>query len=537
MKEYFSYENYGTNTYLKFTFPKDLEIDEFTLGMITNNNMDGFLQSIYGSMDDTKYIKYNVSSKITIKQFFSGTVNKRRLINVFHGILSAYITAEDYMIETKNIMLDLDYIFVNVSTCKVEVLCLPCEVSSESANDMMLFFKNLIFTLKFDQSENCDYIARLINYLNSAGSFSYVEFKNVVDSIYETLSCTKETSMGNTPYNIQYTQVASKSKEPVNTQKSTDFSQNIPKQPQVQKNFQLNSTPVTERASNSSSSVSAVMERPPQASALQGSQVNIPPSPMNQRPQAGVVVSSTKIPQTQQRNAHVVQGTEEKHITLMYLLQHYNKENAEMYKAQKQAKKNNDNVPSVPQSNSAPITRPSSVPQPSVNAVSSAPIIETVPSATVNQQNSGFQPTPVIRNEYSPTNQIEPSFGATTVLNAEPRAGETTVLGMGNPNASQHLRMAYLIRRKNSEKIPIDKNDFYIGKEKSFVDYFISDNPAISRSHANITIKNGEFYIVDTNSTNHTFIDGKMIPSGVEVKLESGSELTLANEKFDFQII
>lgn len=70
MNEYFSYENYGTNTYLKFTFPKDLEVDEFTLGMITNNKIDGFLQSIYGSMDDTKYIKYNISSKISVGQFF-----------------------------------------------------------------------------------------------------------------------------------------------------------------------------------------------------------------------------------------------------------------------------------------------------------------------------------------------------------------------------------------------------------------------------------------------------------------------------------
>lgn len=88
-----------------------------------------------------------------------------------------------------------------------------------------------------------------------------------------------------------------------------------------------------------------------------------------------------------------------------------------------------------------------------------------------------------------------------------------------------------------AERISITKNSFYIGKERSFVDYFIADNPAISRSHANIITKNGEYYIVDTNSTNHTFINGEMIPSGVEIKLESGCEIMLANEKFDFQIL
>lgn len=134
-------------------------------------------------------------------------------------------------------------------------------------------------------------------------------------------------------------------------------------------------------------------------------------------------------------------------------------------------------------------------------------------------------------------NSTQPAFGDTTVLNSKPRVGETTVLNMNGGDDSQGVKLAYLIRKKNGERISITKNSFYIGKERSFVDYFIADNPAISRSHANIITKNGEYYIVDTNSTNHTFINGEMIPSGVEIKLESGCEIMLANEKFDFQIL
>lgn len=89
---------------------------------------------------------------------------------------------------------------------------------------------------------------------------------------------------------------------------------------------------------------------------------------------------------------------------------------------------------------------------------------------------------------------------------------------------------------KNNEKIPLNKPVFRIGKERSYVDYFISDNTAISRSHANIINRDGEFFIVDTNSTNHTYVNGGMIQSNVETKLSNGTKIRLANEDFEFKL-
>ena len=74
-------------------------------------------------------------------------------------------------------------------------------------------------------------------------------------------------------------------------------------------------------------------------------------------------------------------------------------------------------------------------------------------------------------------------------------ANETTVLGASIPSAS-------LIRKKNNERVSITKAVFKIGKERRKVDYCISDNTNISRSHADIVYKNGAFYIVDNNATN-----------------------------------
>ncbi len=124
------------------------------------------------------------------------------------------------------------------------------------------------------------------------------------------------------------------------------------------------------------------------------------------------------------------------------------------------------------------------------------------------------------------------NFGETTVLGAGNNIGETTVLG-----ATPEARVQpFLVRLKNNEKVNITKPVFRIGKEKSYVDYFIADNSAISRSHANIIKKGEEYFIVDTNSTNHTYVNGVMINSNVETKLAHKTRLRLANEEFELNL-
>lgn len=98
------------------------------------------------------------------------------------------------------------------------------------------------------------------------------------------------------------------------------------------------------------------------------------------------------------------------------------------------------------------------------------------------------------------------NFGNTTVLN-NGKIGETTVLS-GDLQQTQAVR-PHLLRNKNNEIINLTKPVFRIGKEKSYVDYFVSDNTAVSRSHANIITRGNKYYIVDTNSTNHTFVNEK----------------------------
>ena len=111
--------------------------------------------------------------------------------------------------------------------------------------------------------------------------------------------------------------------------------------------------------------------------------------------------------------------------------------------------------------------------------------------------------------------------------------GGTTVVGYDVPEQPIY---PILHRIRTEEKRRVDKPVFRIGTEQSYCDFFICDNTFISRSHADIVTRSGRYYIVDRNSTNRTFIDGKVIPAEREIEIFAGTKIRLANEDFIFNI-
>ena len=492
----FVFETQGTNTYLVYAISPEDVIDSMSLGMLTNNKISGLASTLFTQMDATKYIKYNVSAKISVSQFFSGAVNKKRMLGVFKGIVNALLSAEDYMINEDTILLDLDYIFADVSTCDTVLICLPVQGVAEH-HDLGAFFKGIMFSTQFDQTENCDYVARIINYLNSTPMFSLPDFKALLDSI-------ENTNAAPTPKAQPVAQVAT---QPVAQPKV--------EQPQVQP---VINNPALVQPTTTKAAVTA----PKPAT----------PAPQQVKPIEAPVKTQPAAP--------------EKKISMLGLLMHYSKENAELYKAQQAAKKNapaqvkssqpQKKAPqtsfAVPGNNAASFAIPGQSAQPIVTPAKVAPV-QATPAQTV--ATTQVQTAPVQQPVYVPTQVPQgqaANFGETTVLGGG-TVGETTVLGAGVTPVKND---PHLIRSKNNEKIPLNKPVFRIGKERSYVDYFISDNTAISRGHANIVNHDGVFFVVDTNSTNHTYVNGVMIQSGVETKLAHGDKVRLANEDFEFKL-
>jgi len=132
------------------------------------------------------------------------------------------------------------------------------------------------------------------------------------------------------------------------------------------------------------------------------------------------------------------------------------------------------------------------------------------------------------QNSNSGSKPYVPQYSkGTTVLGAIDYG--TTVLSFEQLN-----RIAYpsLLRTKDGKKITVNKCTFVIGKSEANCDYVISDNNAISRKHATISIANGKYYVVDNSSTNGTYIDDIRIDADKSYEILPGQKIRFADDEF-----
>lgn len=148
---------------------------------------------------------------------------------------------------------------------------------------------------------------------------------------------------------------------------------------------------------------------------------------------------------------------------------------------------------------------------------------------------SGFAAPPVSPATNFSTMPSGVGAGETSVLNAG--AGETTVLNAGAGETTllnSNVNYGTLTRSKTGEKIKINCDNFVIGKELSRVNYCVSDNTSISRTHVRFTNKGGITYVTDLKTTNGTFLNSVKLQPNQETALNNGDKLSLSDEEFVF---
>ncbi len=622
----FTFESQGNESFLVYKAENMQKIDSLTLGMLVNNRIPGIAPAISTQINDTRYIKYNISSKVSVEQMFTGVVKENQFLGILSGITDALSGVEAYMIPQESVVLDIKYMYADVSTYETSLVCIPI-IDYHNEESLETFLKKLMINTRFDSSENCDYVAKILNFLNESSKVDIAKLKELIQILRNGSFVQKEVAQQIAATQMQQGEIFNNANVvmqdiPGGMQQGYPAmpQQNVPQTPYVQpQNSQMNhmqnqNSQVQVQNNRQMKAKMPAMQKPipEQGSASMPGKTPIPaikksaqgfaiPGQPNEGMMQGTKPGSTTMP-----NGNAASNQNEDKISLGYLLMHYSAENMAKYKAQKgndgtvsakeqakleklerkeqeklakKAKKNkNTQMPQMPPMQQTPQMPPmQQTPQtpPMQQAPQMSPMQQTPQTPPMQQapQMSPMQQTPQMppmqqESQTPQVQQITPSavlqvhkmVGSnsgklqevkTSVENSQTQLvnntnvnfGETTVLGNNVSSETTVLSPSmlnqqnpHLIRRRNNERIEINKPVFRIGKERSYVDYFIGDNPAISRGHANIITRENKYYIIDTNSTNHTFIEGRMIPPNQEIELEAGKTIKLANEEFEFHL-
>lgn len=347
----FKIENKGLQTFLVYQLKDEEEVDQACYEIIHDKQILGLLPTFISTKDNKRCLKFNTSSRISLKHFFDGPVRKKEFLQVFSSIVENLKRCEEYTLDPNNILLDSSYIYVNKETKETELLFCPLIWQGHS-EDIKSRLKNLILKLDYASEDNALYASRITKYLAQESSFSIEGLR----SLLEELKAEKEQELGKL---------------------------------------------------------------------FQAGKIKMPTMNL-----------------TQSKQPEPAQGD------------------------------------------------------------------------WVGPRQDG-----IVSKDNNPRQTKELSSNNVT-----------------KEDTSNHFMKAVLKRVKTGEQVLISKQVFKIGTEKDFVDYCIKDNPTISRSHANIVIENEEYYIMDMNSKNHTFVNGRLLSGAKKVKLIHGSSILLANEEFEFSL-
>ena len=425
----FTYENQGQNTYLVYQFD-DRPIDTMALGMLTNNKIKGFAPAIYTEIDNQKFIKYNVSSHVTLSKLFMGDVRKMRLLKTFVNIVDAMQMLDAYMLDRRTIMMDRDYIYVDASTSDVSMICVPV-VDEFAPIDEREFFKNIIFSVSFAANENGDYVARILAYLNSVELFQLQDFKKMLEGLMSEQPAVGmqnvQPAMG-APYmqNNPYQQTpAGAPAQPQMNMKPAVMQQPVPPVQPQNRPTDIGQEPAIQNVYVSSGASAKDIKLAKREEMLKQQEEEraremaknpiapenvdmgfaVPGMSTNQyasKPKAAAPAVPAKKASKGKKNS----GSSEDDISLFYLMQHYSKENKEKYKAAKERKKSGNTATEAPVAKKqASVIKPmaaSAVQQPPVsNPYQAAPAQPQAPVMNNPYQAAPVQPqAPAMANPY-----------------------------------------------------------------------------------------------------------------------------------------
>ncbi len=395
-------------------------IDNLTLGMMVNNDIEGFLPVQPVQVENDRYFRYDITGLVTMKEYLGEYVKKDRLLKVFYGIANTIKESSEYMINWTSFSLERKEIYVNPENGDVKLLCLPLLTVINDGN-ICNFFKNVLFSSQFDLDENGDYVGKLITFLNpksyTLDKFIYeledmlgLEHKEVVDEEDEEDEddTTVESEAEDDKVNVDELYAENESE----TEEKTD---------------EIDTEAKTEEDKND-----ADVEKEP-AKDTEQEAANDDDAEIQSETEENTVETSDD-----------TEVTDEK-VTDEII------EKDEVSEADDKDDKDDK--------------------------------IEEIP--------------PIVARP-----EIEP----------------------------------YLIRLSNNQEIKIDKDTFYIGKDEENVDYCISGNLAVDDKHAYIIRHGKEFFVVDNNSKNHTYLNRVLIGTDEEIFIPHGAQIRFADEDFEFRM-
>lgn len=558
----FKVRNIGSEKYLSYVLDDDCDFDEELLDYLEDNKIGELIDIIYEEDDENDYFTYNITDRVTVDTLFKDKVNAEKLLGVIRGIATSIVNLRDLGIPISYIILHRGFTYVNPVTYDVKLICLPVESGASMNAEFRHFAKNLIVNAQYDTTEDCNYIAKVLNLLN-VEKFTIRAFAGELTELMESAGMDVEEAYVDLDGGIEVSQSANavadegngiddlpEFKDVAFDEEDDDGLDMYEEEPTeantIFKDLNLDAeepydgeTETLTSGESVAAGVGSVNMDAFDDSALEELKIDdtleeYPDDEVASEEEAAAEpeldiediipeIKPVKIQPKVEEIAHTAEGvtevapvaeTEDKPVLI---------DTTEI----------DDLIDHPPVMKSIKINRAKII-QRAVNELED----DKIENPTENIIASGLDADAEPETNMDPATIPEAGNDDETGSTVELTAGMNVVPDTEEDNKASNApkAMPYIVRVNTGERVMINKAVFKIGKANRGVDFTISGNGAVSRVHAIIYQREDGCYLKDNKTTNSTYVNGQKLAENQEVLLKNDSEIVLGDEDFIFKL-
>lgn len=537
----FKVRNIGSEKYLSYILNDDCEFDEELLDYLEENKIPELIDIIYEEDDENDYLTYNVTGRTTVDALLSNTVNAEKILGIVRGVASGIVNLRDLGIPASYVILHKGFTYVNPVTYDVGMICVPVEADANINAEFRTFVKDILTSVKYDDSEDCNYVARLLNLLNtdkftvrnfysqltelmeSAGMQVEEKFLDIDGDIsvsQSTVDTSPDTSMDDLP---EYKDVSfgedDGSEEEDDTVADVDS---------LFKDLTFDDSEKQEEGKSVSDGIDMSVFDDSVFDDLETENVD-DDSDYTEALTSDVEVPEPQEPKTQSSLTEVAQTTD----GVMEVELERQEEQIPVLISTDEVM---DNPPVV---KNIKINRAKIIQKAVVDAEESR-IDNPTEQITAPQYMNGEAVEPET-NMDPVTSKVETEEKKGTGSTVELTGGMNVVKDSDSEVAAAVSKgvpkaMPYIVRVNTGERVMINKAVFKIGKAGRGVDYHVGGNGAISKVHIIIYQREDGCYLKDNKTTNGTYLNGQRLDDNGEMKLSNDAMISIGGEDFIFKL-
>ena len=529
----FRVRNFEKEQFLTYNIHDEAILDEEVLDFLEDEEPKGIVPIIYDEEEEYDTFSYEVTDKICLSELSKQDINAEMVLKVMRGLVLSLIDMGEYRIPLSYLVLNRNYIYVN-SNYEVEFICIPLEEMQEVV-DLNAFLRNFVANLRFEPSENGDYVARMLTYINNTAIFNLRNMLTLVEDLMDVCGVEIPEDTSADIY-VDYQEI-DEDEEVVEEAIAEDVEGEEVAEEAIAEDVEgeeVEEEAIAEDVEGEEVEEEAIAEgieseEVAEEAIAEGEEVAEAITEDVEGEEVVEEAIAENVESQQEVDVRENTACEELKAEKPEEVVQENEVIEEIKEVQKTIKKPTLKTKEIP---NTPMMYGDDLDEILAEMEQESNKVQGTKSGLKIKRDIKVNRASIVMSNQEESKETEELVEAPkeeiaeSVQNQVPPKKKTDVPKV-NP---------YLIRVNTKERIMITKQNFKVGKASMGVDYRVQGNGAVSRVHAIITNKDDIYYIRDNKSTNHTMVNGKVLEDGENEALVDECIILLGDEEFVFKM-